>query len=612
MFPDQVQAEIIEHDYKKRIRVTAGPGSGKTEVAAARLLELIKSGVRPQEISVLSFSRAAVANFNRRVAVMIDDDFLKKELRLVTVRTFDSFAFNLLTYNGYEGRELLRNTHDMNVKLATALLKESDDVPEPLSAKKHFFIDEFQDLPSVRGEFVYQLLAKLCRSDDFGFTLLGDPAQAIFSFADAGKANDWWGRIGIELAEVNYEMATNYRAAPELSEFIQFFHGCFGKADLAPAQLLRAASAMFSELEGTSVLPDNSSEAVLTRTNGELLLIHRHWFGESEEPQFPLPNFIMRDSRVSPPAWVARIFRDCCTTYLNFAEIAEMRERMLGAEKFPDDDYLKKILFLSKSVENNRVNFPVFRSRLRWPHIWPDDLSMSRDGPVFSTIHQAKGLEFDKVSLLRSPNGNEVLIEENQAREESSVLFVAFSRAKTDLKKFALPSGWRIYEKDFGGSLGRRWLCNVAGGVHFEVRQSDVCPDSFVSRSLSGSDENVLMLQNFLWEKRNWLVGRKVVLCRKFDPEKRQNHFMIHIQENGQPSMLLGRMSESSEFWKLVHKVKGNSNWPSLIYNLRIASVESMSIKNEATEDMVEPFRTSGIWLGVRLHGLGFFRRGQG
>lgn len=57
---DQAQKQIAESDVAIRQIVLAGPGTGKTQTVALRIEHLIRKGVRPAQILVLSFSRSAV------------------------------------------------------------------------------------------------------------------------------------------------------------------------------------------------------------------------------------------------------------------------------------------------------------------------------------------------------------------------------------------------------------------------------------------------------------------------------------------------------------------------------------------------------------------------
>ena len=60
-----------------------------------------------------------------------------------------------------------------------------DDVRAFIGDRRHLIVDEFQDLPGVRGELVLRLLDLLAPSGapGYGFTILSDPAQAIYGFA---------------------------------------------------------------------------------------------------------------------------------------------------------------------------------------------------------------------------------------------------------------------------------------------------------------------------------------------------------------------------------------------------------------------------------------------
>src|SRR4051812_47627024 len=86
------QREIVEASVDARLLVLAGPGSGKTHVLVARMNHLLEeeSLGAGQEILVLSFTRAVVAELRRRAA----GDSGRS--RFVRPTTFDSFATRLL------------------------------------------------------------------------------------------------------------------------------------------------------------------------------------------------------------------------------------------------------------------------------------------------------------------------------------------------------------------------------------------------------------------------------------------------------------------------------------------------------------------------------------
>lgn len=227
--PNPEQRKVIEAAPDAWLLVVAGPGTGKTQVAAMRLVHLMKAGLQPAQILVLSFSRSAVATLTRRVASLdVGDEGVVEDLRHLAVRTFDSWAFRLLRQRGASVADLMSNSHDENISKATRAIADTADrdTAELLSGIRHVIVDEFQDLPGVRSEMVIELLASLTSDAHrrVGFTVLGDPAQAIYKFSvrngdAASETTDPWdllkARIGTGLCEVS--LLKNHRSTDELA-----------------------------------------------------------------------------------------------------------------------------------------------------------------------------------------------------------------------------------------------------------------------------------------------------------------------------------------------------------------------------------------------------------
>ena len=141
--------------------VGAGPGTGKTQISALRLAGLIRSNLSPGQVLVLSFSRSAVRTLTRRLTVVASaDEHVVEELRYVAVRTFDSWAFRILRLLGHDPSELLRRAHDENIAAVTNAITgpACEHVRQLIGDRRHLIVDEFQDLPGVRGELVLALL----------------------------------------------------------------------------------------------------------------------------------------------------------------------------------------------------------------------------------------------------------------------------------------------------------------------------------------------------------------------------------------------------------------------------------------------------------------------
>ena len=86
----QEQRMIIEHSGSHAL-VKAVPGSGKTTTLVKRVQRLLQKGVKPEQILVLMYNKAAQVSFTEKLKLV-----LKNEYSLPPVRTFHSIAFEIV------------------------------------------------------------------------------------------------------------------------------------------------------------------------------------------------------------------------------------------------------------------------------------------------------------------------------------------------------------------------------------------------------------------------------------------------------------------------------------------------------------------------------------
>ena len=229
---DEAQRKRIRHaPADARLLVEAGPGTGKTEMAAVRMAGLVRKGLAPGQLLVLSFSRSAVRNLTDRLARLEGtDDSIIEELRHVSIRTFDSWAFRMLRLLRNPLDALLARGHDDNIEKLTALFggRRREEIRELIGDRRHLIVDEFQDLPGVRGELILALLDLLVppAPGRRGVHHPGDPAQAIYAFAATASGStfptpaEYWDRVresyGAELECV--ALTHNYRTDRPLAD----------------------------------------------------------------------------------------------------------------------------------------------------------------------------------------------------------------------------------------------------------------------------------------------------------------------------------------------------------------------------------------------------------
>ncbi len=96
---NDMQALAAYGKFDKDVLVSAGAGSGKTQVLTSRVTNLIKEGTLPTELLVLTFTNAAAAEMKARVRKMLgSDESLKDSISLLEqayITTFDSFNLSM-------------------------------------------------------------------------------------------------------------------------------------------------------------------------------------------------------------------------------------------------------------------------------------------------------------------------------------------------------------------------------------------------------------------------------------------------------------------------------------------------------------------------------------
>ena len=85
---------------KQNIVVSAGAGSGKTAVLTERIRRILKSGVKADEILVLTFTNLAAKEMKERILkAMAKDESLAHRISEVYgayITTFDSFSLSFV------------------------------------------------------------------------------------------------------------------------------------------------------------------------------------------------------------------------------------------------------------------------------------------------------------------------------------------------------------------------------------------------------------------------------------------------------------------------------------------------------------------------------------
>ena len=641
---DPRQIEVIEAGSAESLLVVAGPGTGKTQVAAMRLVHLLWGGLRPGQILVLSFSRSAVATLTKRIRTLqLDDEETIEDLRHLSIRTFDSWAFRMLRQTGVPAADLLSQSHDENIAALTTLImdKSRNDITDRLASIRHVIVDEFQDLPGVRSEMVIALLLRLTGIQDHpvGFTVLGDPAQAIFRFAARLNGRialpDPWQDLKSSLGKGIREivLSKNYRSTVELAGLATNMRKILQSNEIEPEKKLAAMQRLLDKLPtlgpdaklGPSWLgqiPDGSI-AILTRTNGEAMRVAKMMMGESVGPPAVSVRLRLAGWQPAPPAWVAILFarfKPQSITRATFdvvysRSIENLAEQERASLYLPPVDIAwRRLARASGDADSTTaIDLNALRERINWPDSFPDDQIPDEAAIYIMTIHHAKGMEFDNVALLES-KASEGRAPNDDPLEQANVGFVAITRAGRHLGR--LPATC-IYQAPHQWEWkGRTRQLSIGPMFNFQIGISgDLEPSSFVNSLLHGGDDQVGVLQKALGERIAELRGHKVFLKRAvtnlLSTRVRDTLYDIHLQDDTQSGLMIGRTTSqlTHDLLKLLW-AKGN-HLPSNIYNLRIADVVTVAGGGDIPESVPDPWRSSRLWLGISLTGTGDFKTGK-
>lgn len=471
---DPEQGEVATADASTRQVVIAGPGAGKTQVVSALVENLIlDERVDPVHgLLVLSFSNAAVH--------AVDGRLRARDVPPVHVRTIDSLASRIVSE--FSEGEVGALAFDERIIRATQLIRggewcDADDL-------EHVVVDEVQDVVGVRADFLLALMDAL--PEDAGLTFLGDPAQAIYDFQieQEGESATTSAQL-LERARTvgartivlkgQYRATTrDARAAAGLrgeGEVVPHHHGVedFWNQVVHVGELAAAGGLGRTRQEST---------AFLTATNGQALVV------AGELRSLGLNVCVRRGAGQQVLAsWIARVLGQVSTSSLAREElVAKVQELAPDVDPASAWRALKSVAG-GKGRELDLISLcTALQSRYSIP---PDLLDATNTQTVVSTVHRAKGLEFDNVVLVEfPPAGRGEQSEEVVGRER----FVALTRARRLLMRADGPDVRWVRTVHCGGDSGPRW---IRGGHKpwmtkaFEVRAGDLDVDAMAMYPLA-------------------------------------------------------------------------------------------------------------------------------
>ena len=420
----ETQLKIISDNETKYIVVAAGPGSGKTRVLVHKLASLLlMEDVKHEQLLMLTFSRAAATEFKKRLIHLIGN-----AAYYIEIKTFHSYCFDLL---GKVGN--LEKTDDI-LRKAIEKIKNSD-VEASRITKTVLVIDEAQDM----NEDEYSLIIALMeQNEEMRVIAVGDDDQNIYEFRGASS------KYLEQFIHVNnakkYELVENYRSKSNLVDFSNQFvkridhrlkktsisskQKDYGKIKIVHYRSGNLVSPLVQDILDTEL---TGTTCVLVKLNEEALQIT----GLLLKNQINAKLIQSNDGFNLYNLAEVRFFLSC----LDFGDgvFVISDEIWYNAKRKLKEKYFKSTKF---SVCRNIINdFEAANPIRKYKSDFEDFIRESKledfigengDAIFISTIHKAKGKEFDNVFLMLenfNPSSN----------DSKRVLYVALTRAKQNL-----------------------------------------------------------------------------------------------------------------------------------------------------------------------------------
>jgi len=418
------QLEIIKDSENTHIVVAAGPGSGKTRVLAHKLASLLLlEEVKHEHLLMLTFSRAAATEFKKRLLALIGN-----AANFVEIKTFHSYCFDLL---GKPGNIESSDTVITDVLKAIA----ANRVEKSRITRTVLVIDEAQDISKTE----YELIMALQRENEkMRIIAVGDDDQNIFEFRQA--SSEYMKELLNHESARMYELLENYRSSAELVEFAncftRFLPDRLKKDPLIsknpqPGQIRivrhRGKNIAVALVKDLASRRPAGSLCILTHSNEQAALVVGLLRRRSISARLIQSNDRLNLLNMLEIRDFIDAIEDTGTEYIISAKIWNAaRESILQKHRLSANLPLLKRLIDDFAAVNPTRKFKsdliefVKESKLE------DFQTADNETIMVSTIHKAKGKEFDNVWLLLE---NFSL----QKAEARRALYVAVTRARTGL-----------------------------------------------------------------------------------------------------------------------------------------------------------------------------------
>lgn len=414
-------------DNTRNILVSAGPGSGKTRILVHKVASLlVMEDIKPEQFLMLTFSRPAALEFKKRLSEIVG-----RTAYYTDIFTYHSLAFSIL------GRLGNLEKSGQVIKEATLALEKNEYSGKRIDYKSVLVIDEYQDISEDEFNFINSIISQ---AEDIRVIAVGDDDQNIYEFRGSSVKymKDFKEKYNSEL----HYLTINYRSRDNLVNFsnqfikllqnrmkeqieLRSFTNENGLIRVKKYNTKYFITPFINEIQNLNL---NGTTAILTSTNEESMLINNQLNENSIKSKILMSHegFKLKDI-IEVRTFSYYIFKDQNNDIGLITDDIWNNAKNNLYKDFSDSKNLDLALLLIENFEKSsnkkfKSDFKNYLDEIRIEDLY----SPEKESILVSTMHKAKGKEFDNVFLIIS----DFKINTN---EKIRTLYVALTRAKENL-----------------------------------------------------------------------------------------------------------------------------------------------------------------------------------
>lgn len=467
----ETQVKIVSDNQPGHMVVIAGPGSGKTRLLVHKLASLLlMEDVKHEQLLMLTFSRVAAGEFRKRL-----HDLIGNAVGYIEIKTFHSYCFDLLGRQGSLEKS-------GSVVSDTVEKINKGEVEINRITKAVLVIDEAQDMTQDEFALVEALIRK---NEELKVIAVGDDDQNIFGFRNSDPR--YMKALIDTYGARTHELLVNFRSRNNLVLFANCFAGNLtGRMKHSPIVSrypedgvihtirYKSPNIIVPLVDNICNSPLSGTTCVLTQTNEEALQIARFLQEKNMPVRLTQSNGGFRLCDLNEIRHFNRLLELRPDLHLIEEDKWEEAKRNLKTEfgNTPSWEVCRGIILNFEQLYQRKYRSDweiyLFESKLE------DFYASQGETIIVSTIHSAKGKEFDNVFLLLEDIRK---ITADKLRE----IYVAITRAKRNLSIHLNEHFRPVIPEDYAIVENNSAIYPVPERLPFSLTHKEVWLDFFLS-----------------------------------------------------------------------------------------------------------------------------------